>query len=560
MEHKINKYLYKNNNFDLPRDYNLLKLLYNFKKQQGGAVIPSGTQTYLSIYHGHLVSSPPKKLPIGMYLLIPMCCGFSLIHNKNFSFEYLNQQLAKNDRIITYLEQKFILLKPGEYYCDVGLAQHNTNKPVKIPHFVKINDGDTFEGIDYFINIFFSNIIPYTLINEYQNIEYDEILNILQDRNKLLDKVYTEFNEHIIKKVINEYSLIDEKYSSIKNTYKFIVFFRMINDLIKNISEPNFLDSITDYLSNLEIDYDNHIINNDYNVYDRISNFMDGIPNTEEINLINKQNMIDFLKNIDPRYNTISELNNKYTPAGIIYKLEPLLQKLFNLDEYVDMELKLSDLIERLDKKEPVKNKLIISISCQSTPDFCQATKCLSLYKPKRDIPFWQEYNEKFEAFKSAVGLDFSDKDIFYKPIMLKLILKDAPTNKVDYIFNGENKYSIYLKILQMIGEEKIDARKILVLLKKFNPGYIYNLFNIVIEDNYSNLSFKMFFEAISTLMWFLSLDYIKKNKIFPDDILINTIHPRLQTDIENAIKNPKVLKLYKELIYSYADFHKVII
>jgi hypothetical protein len=576
MDYKIEKYLHKNNDLDLPRDYNLLKLLYNFKKQNGGAAIPSGTDSYISFYHGHLVSSPPMKLPVGMYLLLPICCGFPLLKREEFKIENLNSQLSLNklDRTVTFLQQKFILLKPGEYYCDVGLDQNDDKRPVMIPRITKIKDGDNLEG-DFSIDALFDELVPYALFLKLKNTDddliYDEILNLRTDTNWLLKETIGKINLAKIKFIFDEVDKIIKsndivKYHLIKDTNTFFILFNTLNNLITNIPEPNFKDIITDYLSIFDIDYTNKKI--DFfkrpDINKKINQCLMGQPNTEEINTVNKQKLLDFLNTIDSRY-TIGYFDSEYTPSGIAYQIEPLLQKLFTLDYYVNESLKLSDLIERISKKEPGRNKLVISISCQSTPDFCQSNKCLSLYKPKRDILFWEDYDNKFLAFKSAVGLDFSDSDIFFQPIVIQNIFDDVSTDKVEYTYKGKNKYIIYLRILQLVTKkDKIYSRKILVLLKKFNPGYIYNLFNIIIGEDLSfdnsPQAFDEFNSSLLTLLWFLSLDYIKSTKEFPEDILINTIHPRIKADIENAIQNPQILKLYKDLVLAYADFHTVLI
>lgn len=136
---KAIKYIFKSKNYELIsllNNKNINIVYYLAKKnylQKGGSQHLSleeldKTEVMHLSFHGQIMGYRELVVPDGIYLVIPLCCGFSNIEGLfNYDFYSKGDQQLKN--IVNNTEdlmkigiQNYFLLKPRDTYCDVRIS------------------------------------------------------------------------------------------------------------------------------------------------------------------------------------------------------------------------------------------------------------------------------------------------------------------------------------------------------------------------------------------------------------------------------------------------------
>jgi hypothetical protein len=462
---------------------------------------------FLARFHGELMPDKYVKIPDGMHLIIPYCCG-QIHYELDANYEphnevsfVINEWINSGDntfdvRFPTSQHTKtYMIARPGSTVCDnklsISIEPHmGTGLYVKDEFYSYETQKQTmfvrlpivFEECNKCI---FDYDIPEDIDKLQQQITQNEQLHIpASDPSK-----YTDYNDMVK-------SIMMQVHQSMGPAVEW-TYVQIINNLYKPIYEklPEYNEgSIKKSLFNLIVnlswkDYQNHMQKTEIN-YD---------PGFKDEHFLFIVDMAKFMSHM--------VFNKYYLAKAPRIEINLYTDFFKNWDGLTYKQLYLSDVIRFISNQNPNKDVLIINNSCQGfdrKDDICHTSKCMHMHrnisrnKPSTTMSF--RYNTSSDT-KWCTALNFikvngSDKyKQFYKiNSMLQTVVDQMQpsleffgacmVNYIHVFVNYLHKYDI--KMFEYFKSFTLTSKK--QALELTLKPFVYSVFNTFIEKAYAEL------------------------------------------------------------------------
>lgn len=441
-------------------------------------------------FHGSLETETMMKVPENIYLIMPLCCGFgitSTLDEEKFFFKseeeiisYVNENSSNG--VLQVENQHFIILKPGDEYCDINLSfTFDLDKEIGIfSHQTKKNKNNSIE-----------QIITTSLRDEYIDAKISQ--NDLDFYDKVAIDKLTKANMNNVKNETHETHETHETYdvefdsqittnSGIFNIFKKNVFEIGTHKFLVPIDQQ--LDKIENNSNTLSmketfinVDYGlilMGVISNDLNknyLKICIEKLKNGIKNLKQFNSEIIQNQINdilgFVEEIN--VNIYSNIIKKSESEKLPIFIQKLCDTIFNLkfnfqqkdenNESMEYNLKIFEDLEK-EISSIDYSKIILDLMDEINIIELLPKIKLEMFKKTYKIP---EHNilKKMTIINNyllSTDIYYFDKDVMVSPKFRYLI---------DEI---KNKFFGILKISAMEENEKIFLK---IVYTNNPPGYV---------------------------------------------------------------------------------------
>lgn len=518
----------------------------------------------------------------------------NLDNMNNYIREQLHQYIEKNYSMINntnadvnyYIERINLFIK--KKFRDI-ISEINISNIISMCDYLK---KDTLNNYLYWRNEYYNKVYKILFFGEYKlnkSINKINLIKILEDYwNNLNFENMIEFTNSIskIKFVgcdVDEYvKLIINKFNSSDNIIKLITYINKkfeINeeDNIKILAESEYNNS------NNEIDFNsnsskynfkfivNNLKSNGYLLFEEYNKYI--------INKYKKQQSIETIKNNKKLVHYLTYLISQKDENCVNRKVNEILIGLKNYLEDIEENYYNNISYQKITvKQESEKYKSIdLSLLDRKNATFSIFKYSNTISNNVSNFKLTPEIEPYFDIYKSYYDSRYPNREIEFNPFLSTLIVKMKFLNKTYYIhmaiiqyivlnklFNSSNGITIqeisehisisienlaetinsllYCKIIKHNNTSNIEEIKLFINNDYVHENNKISISSLVIKNKEELEMKKEFLHDRNTIILANIYDYIKNNKIFTLDILIENIKNKIpfeidQNQIDSAIK-----------------------